>query len=124
MRKPVHERTVLRKHCHSTVTRMAIYFRNIVDGQLGCNVGVLWGCLRVPRDGSVGLAQSASVVQAVDDRVTTAVLCCGVIWLWSNVVGTIGERTEYVDGCLWALVSSQLRWWRGKNDAQYPRHGA
>lgn len=56
--------------------------------------------LRNGHGGRIPLAEGASGVQAVDDRVAPALLCRGVIRLRSNVVGTVSERPEFVYGCL------------------------
>lgn len=45
---------------------------------------------------SIGLALSASGVQAVDDRVAATVLCRGVISLRSGVVATVTEWSKLV----------------------------
>ena len=49
---------------------------------------------------SVPLADSASGIQAVDDRVAPALLLRIVVLLGSNVVGAISKWSEFVNGCL------------------------
>jgi len=46
------------------------------------------------------LADGASGIQAVDDRVAPALLLFLVIFLGSDIVATIAERPEFIDGCL------------------------
>lgn len=50
--------------------------------------------------GTVPLADGASGVQAVDDCVAPTLLFIGVIPLGSDIVATVTERSEFVNGCL------------------------
>jgi hypothetical protein len=72
-------------------------------------------CIIVP------LADGASSVQAVDDSVAPAILLCGIVPLGNDVVGASTEWLEFVNGCLWALTSSQFRreWEKGNGSTTY-----
>lgn len=53
---------------------------------------------KLPSDGSgIGeLADGASGVQAVDDRVAVAILCSSVVFLGSNVVAAVTQGSKHI----------------------------
>lgn len=55
--------------------------------------------------GVVELAESASTVQAIDDRIATTILCSGIVSLGRNIVGAVAEWSKFVDGIpkTWSL---------------------
>ena len=55
-------------------------------------------CSRVCGCGIVKLAEGASTVQAIDDRIATTILCSGIVFLGGNVVGAVAEWSKFVDG--------------------------
>ena len=55
-------------------------------------------CSRGCGYGIVKLTESASTVQAIDDRIAAAILCSGIVFLGASVVGVVTERFKYVGG--------------------------
>ena len=99
--KLIHELTGQhRRRYHRTVTRMPNYLMHSAPGQLANLLGGFTMNLRNGHGSGVPLADRASGVQAVDDRVAPALLLRIVALLGSNVVGAISKWSEFVNGCL------------------------